>query len=831
MLIDFQPVPEFTEGQPIAAEDLNTFNLNNSYIYKMLAAPQPLFMDAHAYSPKAFPLNWFSPDFTIWKGSFVYRAGMTYADIGVHIKIDGMLTDLGNSEVSEYSIGDFGTTGTGGVYDDGVALGIIVKYTEFSYLNIFKTASNSIYYKYYSAAPLNIAGVNVAPTPSKGGTYTFTVKDGSGRNQAKTGGYLTANARITNIRINLTNLDFQDGELVPISLVLLVNINPRKSDPTDTANFQNKYAHFSNYFLTRSTNKLTFNEVNLNHIFYSTLYAYTDGDLSYTDNWSAVSGVVVTGNSVLSTGNMNKLTGKQRYIVDRLKNRPMPLTGSIFYLTGYGGTSSVKYPQYDVVPGDWSYSKEEYAVPVSNDKDYFPDGVTKWGGLVDVAGRYNPQSSLATFAWNPYFDVYNEVLVSLKYYGNTDARQVVIVDMPEAPISQTSTRNPIITLPKGDGFQYARAGNSYGYVDGGSGITRKWFGYYGSVYLAQNTHQYVNNANVPKMYSNHSFQVRIPSTNTKVYSPQFGTYNPGNEFYFTRGMYQDDVSILFDEKSEDLWGLIRANDPDEPSVPKTLQYGFVGNYSAADLKPYYKQKTGTTEFEDRQYTRSLTYNNSNWNWKISDNRTRGYSQVFVNLYDHQAGSLKAKANYIGYINLIGLSDFNAAGKSYSVPADYSMLQQLTYSGLVSAISTINTRLDSHYTSLFESNPHFKYYNMFWESPKSPLSLRNIYKDYSDKFFYFTKQKVGNVLIVRGKNVSIYYGEIKKLERKGDPYGSLHKLDDVDVEFEYSESIISGDNEQTAIFHFTRVPKLGYNERYYLKGDEVVYAAEFFEEPS
>jgi hypothetical protein len=78
---------------------------------------------------------------------------------------------------------------------------------------------------------------------------------------------------------------------------------------------------------------------------------------------------------------------------------------------------------------------------------------------------------------------------------------------------------------------------------------------------------------------------------------------------------------------------------------------------------------------------------------------------------------------------------------------------------------------------------------------------------------------------------MYYGEIKKLERNGDPYGSLHKIDDVDVEFEYNESIISGDDEQTAIFHFTRVPKLGYNQRYYIKGDEVVYAAELFEEPS
>jgi hypothetical protein len=833
MLIDFQPVPEFIEGQPIAAEDLNTFNLNNSYIYKMLAAPQPLFMDAHAYAPKALPLSWYSPDFTIWKGAILYRTGMNYADIGVHIKMDGMLTDIGNSEISEYSIGDLGTTGVAGAYADGVALGIIVKYTEFSYLNIYKTAADSIYYKYYSAAPLNIAGTNVSPTATKGGTYTFTVKDGSGRNQAKTGDYLTANARITNVRVDLTNLDLKDGEIVPISLILLVNINPRKSDPTDTANYQSKYANFSNYFLGRSTNKLTKSEVILNHIFYSTLYAKTDGDLSYTDNWPAVSGVVVSGTSVLSTANMNKLTGKQRYIVDRLKNKPMPLTGSLFYLTSWGGTASVKYPQYDVYPGDWSYTKENYAVPISKDNDYYPDGVGKFAGQVDVAAQYNPQSSLATFAWNPYFDVYNELLVSLKYFGNTQARQVLIVDMPEAPVSLTSVRNNIITLTRGTEVLYERSGHIYGYSNGGkgTGLNARFYGFYGSVYSAHNTNQYVNNPNAIKTYLNHMYQVRVPSTNTKVYSPEFGSYNPGNEFYFGRGMYQDDVSILFDEKSEDLWGLIRAADPDEPAVPKTLQYGFFGNYTATELSPYYTQKTGETEFQDKQYTRSTTYNNSDWNWKITDNRTKGYSQVYLNLYDHQKRSLAEKASYIGYFNIIGLSDFNAAGKSYTVPTQYTMLQELTYSGLVTGISEINTRLDDHYDALFVSNPHFKDYNMFWESPKSPLILRNIYKDYTDKFFYFTKQRVGNVLIVRGKNVSMYYGEIKKLERKTDPYGSFHKIDDVDVEFEYSESIISGDDEQTAIFHFTRVPRLGYNERYYIKGDEVVYAAELFEEPS
>jgi hypothetical protein len=828
MLIDFQPVPEFVEGQPIAAYDLNTFNLNNAYIYKLLAQPQPLFMDSHAYAPKAFPLNWYSPEFVIWKGSFLYREGMNKAYLGFHVKMDGMLTDMGNGDASEYLMSDFGTTDVDDNVVDGVSIGVIVKYTELSYLNIFKTKDNpsseiaNKYWRYWTSAPLNKAQT----VTSKDDTFTFTIKDGSGRNQTMVNDHLAPNARVSTLTIDLTNLDFQDGEIVPISLLLLVNQNPYKSE-VGNVNFQNKYRNFNNYYLLKSPGALTGSEVTLGHIFYSHLYARTDGDFSYTDNWDSVKNVTTTGNSVLSTTNLRKLSGKQRYITDRLRYRPMPLTGSLFYISVYGGTSSVKYSQYDVVPGEWEYSLEQFAVPVSSDGEFWPADLKFRGRLIDYAAIYNPQSNLATFAWDPYFDKYNELLISFKYYGNTEARQFLMVDIPESPVSLTSIRNNVITLGTGDLAKQQRSGHIYGYADGGDGLSRLWYGYYGSVYLPHSTHAYINNSNSIKAYANHMYQVRIPSTTTKVYSPEKNAYNPGDEFYFRSGLYQDDVSILFEEKSpsSDLWGLKKDSDV-------TIQYGFVGNNLVNNLKPLYKARPNiANEFETKQYTRLTNYNNDDWAWKIDDNRTKGFSQVFVNLYDHHSPSLKNKANYIGYCHLIGASDFNSAGSMYDKPADYSMNQQLTYSSLVSGITEINDRLDLHYNALFVSNPHFKYYDMFWESPKSPLILRNIYKDYTDKFFYFTKQRSGNVLIVRGKNVTLYYGEVKDIKREGKPFGSLHKLDDVGVEFENSESVISGDNEQTVIFHFTKIPNLSYNERYYLQGEDIVFAAEFFEEPS
>lgn len=805
MLIEFQPVPVFSEGQLLSAADLNTFNQNNTMAKKLFAAPQPLFMDSHAYAPKALPLYWRDPDFTIWEGSFIYRDGMEYAYLGLQVKIDGIYTN--NTNV--YPISDFGTDA------EAVNIGVIVKYTEFTYKNIY--VASGIYTNYYASAPLHevAQGANVI---SRKSTYTFSIADGASTNVATdtNSGYLNKNSRISEIKIKLDSLTLTDGELVPIKLLLLVNADPRKSDPKYKDVFKPKYGNFNNFFILRDSNPLSSSQVINEHIYYSHLYAYTDGDLSYTDNWPSVSGVVTTGSGVLSTSNIQKLTGKQRYITDRLKNRPMPLTGCILYLSLYGGSAALRYPQFDVVPGQWEYSKEEYAQPISNSMDEFAiagDNVTK---IVNGAGRVNPQSNLATFSWNPAFELYNQPTVSFKYFGNTDSRQVLIIDFTEAPVSQTDTRNNFLTI----GGRTTRSGHLFGYF-GGSGVATST-GYYGSIYAGHDMASFVDTASNDKIYKNHLFQVRIPSPNTRVYSPQFNRYTTENDFFLTSGFWEDQVQITFEEKASGLWGLKKLGG-------YTTQFGFVGDFPVNTLKELYPPRFYDDEFE-KQYVRYTGYNDGSWNWRMNAG-DKGYSQIFVNIYDHSGQHYRAKANYISYCFLIGIDDFKVADSQITLPAVYSGNSLLTYNSVVSAITEINDDLDESYAKLFVNNPHFKNYNMFWGSPKSTVNMRHIYKDYTDKFHFFTRQRTGNILIVRGKNVSIYYGEIKKLKRDGSPFGSLHKIDDVDVEFEYSENIVSGDSEQTKIFHLSSLANLAYNQRYYIQGETLIYAAEFFEEPS
>jgi len=787
-------------------------------ITKLRASPQPLLMDSHAYAPKALTLSWRSPDFTIWEGSFIYREGMQYAYLGFQAKLDGVNT---NNDY-EYVMNSFGNA------DASVNIAIITKYTEYSFKNLYNlAATTSSYDPFIASAPLYIPATYTRKLKTPGddstATYRFIIRNGTANTTADsfTDGYLTKNGRVSEIRIKLENLNLVDGELVPIKIMFIVNANPNKAVTTDTVNYDPIYANFNNYFILRPTNPIEPSRVETDHIFYSQLYAYTDGDLSYTDNWPNVSGVVVTGENVLSTTNMQKLTGKQRYITDRLKNRPMPLTGCILYLSAWGGTSSVRYPAYEVVPGQWEYSKEEYAQATSNSTDEFAIGGDNLGKIVWGAGRLNPQSNLATYAWNPFFEIYNQPTFSFKYFGNTESRQVLIVDFTEAPVSQTSTRNNWLSV----GGRAARSGHLFGYFDGG-GIANHT-GYYGSVYAAHNMAKFVNTATNDKIYDNHLFQVRIPSPNTRVYSPERGSYSNASTWFFPNGFWEDQISILFTEKSSGKWGL-------EKRGGYTTQYGFVGDTPRNDLIGSFIPKISFPNQTDlefyKQYEYLAEYNNADWNWKMI-NGSKGYSQIYINLYDHHSANMRSKANYISYCFFIGVDDYKQSDSLITMPAVYSGGSLKTYAEVKSAIETINNSLNENYSKLFTGNPHFTNYNMFWQAPSSPLNLRHIYKDYTDKFFFFTRQRTGNILIVRGKNVTMYYGEIKELKRNGNPYGSLHKIDDVGVEFEYSENIISGDNEQTRIFHLSSVDNLAYGQRYYIKGDKITYAAEFFEEPS
>lgn len=802
MNVDFQEVPEFFTGQPIAAEDINNFYHNNVVATNLLYAPQPLFMSSHAYSPTALPTSWRSPDFDIWRGSFMYRDGMQKAYLGFHIRLDWSTQDLNH----EYTPAQF----------SDVSIAVIVKYTDQNYKNLYSSNNK----KFCAAAKLSQLGQTTVT--NTGGSYTFNIKNGHFNNSDVENilgtTVITRDSKMSTLEINLAPLGLVDGEIVDIKLVIVSN-----NDPTQPARLGDGYTTLFNKFFYKS--KLTGAQVATSHIFYSMMYAKVDGDLSYSADFPYGTPFNTAGNSVLSQENIDILTTKQKYITERLRNRPMPLTGSIVYVSAWGGTASVRLLEKDVVPGDWNYYTSNYWTPIDNSGTKLTES-SDLPKVLDINRSLNTQSNLATFAWSPYFTLYNSLYLNFRFYGNTQARQALFLDMPDQPSSQTSTRRSIIYWPSPRG----RLSHH---------VTGNWQGQdiYGSIFAYHSTIPSVYNSNSLKVYLNRLYNVRIPSPTTPVYSPEFGQNSlqhsaPYSNFYLTQGLWEDSVRIVFTKTAEsgifEKWGLAKAEVDQE-----TIQYGFVSDSPVQDAVGTYQNKiivsSAQTE-RDIQYLRSSFYNDSNYQWTFK-NKSKGYSPIFVNLYDHHSRNLQQKANYISYCQVIGMTTTNPDRRLYDAPTKVEPTTSLTYSQLVGHLSTINQELDNLYTNMFTLNPFFTKYDMFWNRPLSMLNNAGIYKEYNEKFFFFTRQRTGNILIVRGKNVSIHYGDIEELKRDEGPKGSLHPPESVSIKYAKTQSIISGDSEQTVVFHLETIEDLPYGQYYYLQGESVVYAAEFFEEPS
>lgn len=808
MNVDFQAVPEFFRGQPIAAEDLNNFYHNNTTAKNLLNSPQPLFMDSHAYAPKVLPLVWRSPDYDIWRGSFMYREGMKNAYLGFHIKLDSGVHDLFN----EYNYTQF----------TDVSVAVIVKHTSLTYQSIY---SNNQLSKYCAARPLNTLGTYAVV--KSGISYEFIIKDGHAHNRAGSTEtilgttVITRDSRMSSLTISLDNMEFKDGEIVEVKLVLVTH-----SDPTTPANRGEGYTNFFNKFFWKAG--LSGYNVANSHIFYSMLYAKVDGDLSYTANWPNTA-FTTTGNNVLSPANLSILTQKQKYVVERLRNRPMPLTGSIIYVGAWGGTASSRLLDEDIVEGKWSYFLENYQLPIDNretDLITEDDGVDDVVKMLNMNKSLNAQTNLATFAWSPYFDVYNTLYLNFRFYGNTESRQFIMLDMPDQPVSQTSTRRSYLYWPNAQGRLSSHIVGHY-----------QTQTLYGSIFGKHETVTSSFNSNNLKTYLNKMYNVRIPSPTTPVFSPEFqqnslnhnATYS---KFYLTKGMWEDSVAIVFTKTAEsgiyEKWGLTKAQGDGD-----TIQYGFVGNASVNDAVGDYVNKitiSNTEQEKDIQYTQVTQYNNNDYKW-IFKNKSKGYSQIYVNLYDHFSRTLQTKANYISYCQVLGMTVSNPDNRIYDAPTKLEPTVQMTYNELVTHLSDINTGITNIRNDLFVTNPHFVYYDMFWGRPISLLNNAGAFKEYNDKFFFFAKQRIGNILVARGKNVTLFYGEIEELRRDTDPQGSLVPAGSVDVKFAKSQQIISGDAEQTVIFHLDSIDDLPYGQYYYLKGDSIIYAAEFYEEPS
>lgn len=792
MQFNFNYPSRFEDGQALSAYDINKYRQNNALIRKLLYSPQQLPMDSNVYSPKSVPLRSLSlakAQETLWIGSFMYRTGMKKAYLGMSVSLENAITT--NTDISVSANTELFNT---------MGLAIILKHTNLTYKQIL--AKGASHWGYFDAVNIRTA-INTGSVISNGKGIDFFVKNGNASANVTPSGTSWAtidpSKKITTIEVDLEGYSrvFQDGEIVPISILLLAS-----TSNTDATFSQSTPSNFPDGALKYP------------YVKHTMFYAETDGDLSYSKNWSEIPAVVTSGNSVLSKDNLNALSDKQTYIIERLSNRPGILTGSVMYYGLYAGTMSQRYISYDFENFD-DYFTQSANVPEAGTSQ----------SQVARATTTNAETTLATFAWNPYLDYYNQVLIDYKFYGNTDTKQFMIVEIPSAFVAQPHLRRT--DGNNGSGNQVL-AGNLFGgakYIASPEGATLEDVSFSYPATAVKNIYDaiYTTNSISNPLYKIYPFQVRIPSPSTPVFKLEDDEYK--YDAYFRKGFYQDTTAITFasgeTSGSYRKWKLPKAFDA-ATSGTYTSQIGFIaeisGNLLPAPLTNSY------------EYQRVANYNNSDWSWVSPVNGTAGHRPIYINLYDHSFDKISKKANYISFMHLISVSAFNSANLVYSVDTDIDGNTTTTYSGLKTTISGINSDLDTFHTNLFGSNPHFYRYQMFWGNPQSFVNSQNIIQEYTQKFFMYTQSRKGDILIVRGRNVNLNYGSLKEITRSGNPAGSFIPPGEVDVSFESTQNLISSDTEQTIIFNLSNAEGLAYGQQYFLTGD-IVYAAEFFEEPS
>jgi hypothetical protein len=807
MNFDFEQVPEFFQNEPISASDLNILTKNNVTLSNVVNSPQPLFMSAHAYAPTVMPVDWHSNYFDIWKGAFLYRTGMTTAHLGLLIKLESLFDGLADA-MNQSMFGN-------------IKLAVFIKYTNKTYDEL-KAGSFS---SYVGIGSINASGYN------DGGFY-YNMKNGqttSGSTIDGAGGSferIRSNSRVSNVDINLNTFDFLDGEVVEVKLQLLV---PSSFNQTISQTIR------ATGLIGRKSS-----------IYYSMLYANVEGTSVLASSWPVAS-FVSSGNAVLSVSNLKILTDKQNYLVTKLKNRSFPLTGSILYWGVLGGTASNRYTETDFLLAD----ALAYGIPTSHTEAVYPysDSQTRTN-YFNLAVPYNMQNTLATFAWNPYFTRYDSFYLNFKFYGNTAVRQFFMVDLPQVPVSMTSIRKNYFTERATGAFNwsYNLGGGPYlEYIPAVNGAPETYkstqvTGPYHSVYVDHSTAKHVTNSTLNKVYKNHMYNIRIPSPTTTVFSPELNISSadvPASKFYLTKGLWEGSTQIKFTQTTVTgnliAWNLLKG-----ASSGQTIQLGLAGEVSESVVQGLYPIifTTFTVPESVLQYETVATYNSSTtWNWVSTDGLV-GWTNAFINLYDHSSVGGTLKASYISLTQVQSATVGNSLANVYSKPTEYSPNTLLLYSTLIQKLSELNSELDALYTELETNNPYLYRENFFWNKPFSPLTLETldnkpfegVTKKTADALFYFHRKRIGNFLLVRGKDVTLHHGDLTTIDRKEGPSGSLIKPDTYTVSFEKSVTVISGDNEQTVLFNLDGVDGLTYSQPYYLKGANIVYAAEFFEEP-
>jgi len=849
MTSDFIHMPPFNKGQELSAYDLNTLQRNLDKLTNYVYSPQSLQMDSWILSPKVIPIGLAvgasrPRQQEIFYGSFIYRKGMRTVHMGFHVSMESAsspdTTNNSDNLLATYNEWLFSTSST-----KPLALSVLVNQktrNHFSpnipvgYGKVRKFSdgdtdpfTDGTAYEFSFADPYNNT------------TFDYVAGTASIPNNIAIGDNFTklSDERLQKIKINLDDAQFSfiDGEIVVISVALITVGQTTNNDPYTFYNsFSNGNPNKEQYLAGIKSSNILTNFTENYYLQYATAYAEVDPPIF--KDWNEAMYDETKG--ALHPDNLALILEKQQYLITRLENRPKVLTGYFTFFPSYAKTDILFHP-------------------------WVPDGTKFLGNFFTGSNviPYNSEAALAKYSWNTQFDLYDQVSFQFAYYLNTTTTSFLTVLMPERYTSLSTLRTGLnikaITKSTNDSFLTGFFGTFTNLTSSAVSST---------VYHFVTADQYASAFNlVPnsnsRLYSNKAYQVRIPSPATPVYNRTTAAYE--NKFFFTNGpsvgyhsVYEDIVPITFtkvhDESTEPLlpftvWGLPKGADG------YTAQIGSVSEIPNSELPPtatrsnrsYYWTPGGIANIPlSRTSAQVSTYNkkyntNYHWKWPIAAGSAKGHSPIIVNLTDVTSQYLLEKASYISFIHCIGMNIQNSEFLSLPESLPFTGNTPYTYAQLNTYMQTLDTSLTNLYKNSFKPstesvhkpyNPVFFREQLFWGYPQSVANQDSVILEYTKKFFGFTNVRRADILVVRGKNVSINYGEFTAIRKTTGGGGGRITFSTSDIEnpFKYSSSIISSDTEATAVVNLSNFKELGYGERYYITGDSIIYAAEFYEEP-
>lgn len=158
--------------------------------------------------------------------------------------------------------------------------------------------------------------------------------------------------------------------------------------------------------------------------------------------------------------------------------------------------------------------------------------------------------------------------------------------------------------------------------------------------------------------------------------------------------------------------------------------------------------------------------------------------------------------------------FKTYASSYTgptMPTQTSMLESMTFSTLQSRINTLRTAIISVNTKASANPILFDRWPLFNRRPV----LFDEHDNYYQNHYLIGKEREGDLLVVRGKNLRLCHGVIK-----------VGNLDEAEYEYAQEENIIPDEKLDTVLINLDKY-KIPRGFQYYIRGDYIVYAAEYF----